>query len=203
MNYDAAGVADVRPLRDDAENQDRLAGRDRPDASLDRFVLRGRYGFASLRSRGCAILSGPGHHDGHSVCAGRQHLDCRPRDRRQDERTPRPNHRRRQQAGRGGNGWHPGGRAKRTGRLHHPARLYRDARDRPVALQKPRLRSAQGFCADRDDRRRAQFPGRASLVAGQNRPRTDCLCEGASGRRQFWIRWRGHRQPYLGRIFRS
>ena len=41
------------------------------------------------------------------------------------------------------------------------ARLYRHARDRAVALQECRLRSAQGFRADRHDRQRAEFAGGA------------------------------------------
>src|SRR4051812_36148080 len=44
-------------------------------------------------------------------------------------------------------------------RLHAGARLYRHARDRAVAVQECRLRSAQGFCADRHDRQRAEFAG--------------------------------------------
>ena len=43
---------------------------------------------------------------------------------------------------------------------------------------------------------------RPGAGSGENRSRTDCLCEGQSRQGQFWFGWRRHRQPHHRRIFR-
>ena len=148
-----------------------------------------------------AKLSHPRDHARHSLCAGRQHLDRRPRHRRQDERVARRKGRGRQPPRRRRHRRHQGGRQERARRLHAGARLYRHAGDRAVALQKCRLRSAQGFCADRPDRQCAEFAGGASVVPGQDRGRADRLCQGQSRQGQFRLRRRRHGEPYHRRIF--
>ena len=61
---------------------------------------------------------------------------------------------------------HPRGREGRAGRLHDPAHLHRHARDQSDALSQRRLRSAQGFRADRVDRLAAERADGASVAAG-------------------------------------
>ena len=53
-------------------------------------------------------------------------------------------------------------------RLHHPAQLHRHVLDRAQRLCQSRLRSAQGFRADRHDRRGAER-------AGGDIPRCRCI----------------------------
>src|ERR1700716_65801 len=58
--------------------------------------------------------------------------------------------------------------------------LHRHAGDRSLALQECRLRSAQGFRADWNDRQRAQFAGGASVISHHHRRGIDRLCQGQS-----------------------
>ena len=97
---------------------------------------------------------------------------------------------------------HPRGGEGRARRLHHPARLYRHARDRPEPLRQCRLRPAQGFRADRPDRHRAEHAGGAPLDAGAVGRRADRLCQGQSRQGQLRLGRHRHGQPRLRRIFR-
>ena len=172
--------------------------------SIEKMALRCRRAVRPERSNrfsAGAKLSRPRDHAGDSICARRQHLDRRPRHRRQDERTARREGRRRQPARRRRHRRHQGGREKRSRWLHAVARLHRHARDRSLAVQESRLRSAQGLCADRHDRQCAEFAGGASVIPRQNRRRTDRLCEGQSRQGQFRLGRRRHRQPHHRRIF--
>ena len=119
----------------------------------------------SSRRRQRAKLSDARDHARHSLCAGRLDLDRRPRHRRQDERTARRKGRGRQPPRRRRHRRHQGGRQERARRLHAGARLHRHARDRALALQECRLRSAQGFRADRPDRQCAELAGGESVVS--------------------------------------
>ena len=142
-------------------------------------------------------------HAGDSIRAGRQHHDRRARHRRQDERVAGRKDRRRQPAGRRRHRRHQGGGEERARWLHHRAGLYRHARHRPLALQERRLRSAQGFCADRPDRQCAELAGGESVIPRQDHCRVDRLRQGQPRHGQFRLRRRRHGEPHHRRIFRS
>ena len=149
-----------------------------------------------------AGLSQPADHADRAVPARRQHHHRRAHRRRQDERGARPVDRRRQPRRRRRHHRHPRGREKRARRLHHPAGIYRHARDRAEPLRQCRLRSAHGFRADRPHRHGAEHPGGASLVSGAFGRRADRLCQGQSGQGQLRLGRHRHGQPRLRGIFR-
>ena len=90
-----------------------------------------------------------------SAALGQQHRDREPQCRRQRH------------------GRHARSRTRRAGRLHDHSRLYVDARHRPASLPRCRLRSAQGFGADRADRVGAGAASRLQGFAGAQCRRTD------------------------------
>ena len=75
------------------------------------------------------------------------------------------------------------------------ARLHRHAGDRSQPLRQCRLRSAQGFRADRPDRPRAEHAGGASVVPGEVGAGAGRLRQGESRQGQLRLGRRRHRQP--------
>ena len=118
----------------------------------------------------------------HSAAAGRHQRHHGAGGLRQDERRARPADRGREpQCRRQRHGRHARSRARRARRLHDHSRLHFDARHRPASLPRCRLRSAQGFCADRADRVGAGAAARLQGFAGAQCRRTDRADEELQG----------------------
>ena len=121
---------------------------------------------------------------------------------RASSRTPRgqarPDHCGRQPAGRRrGNGRRACRGQRRPRRLHAASQPGRIADHRAVALQ-ARLRSAQGFRADRHRRLEPGNPHRPSIAPGQVGPGVYRLREEQSRQDQFWFAGRGHAAASVG-----
>ena len=115
--------------------------------------IGGNRRFRRVQPEGGRRLSEPADRARHSAAAGRHQRHHGASGLRQDERGARPAHRgRKSQCRRQRHGRHARGRPRSARRLHDHPRLHVDARHRPASLQERRLRSAQGFCADRADR---------------------------------------------------
>ena len=108
-----------------------------------------------------------------AVRARRQRQHRGAQRRRQDGRNPRPADRDRQPRRRRRHRRDPLGREEPARRLHPPGGDQRDGWDLAEPHPKPRLRSAQGLCPDRPDRRDPQPDRGASELPRPLARRTD------------------------------
>ena len=124
-------------------------------------------------------LSDPAGHVDRPVPARRQHHGDGAQRRGQDVGRARAADRGGQSRRRGRHARHALCRQGRARWLHHSAELHRHDGDRARHERQCRLRSRQGFCADRHDRVRAECPGGASVAAGAFNRRVDQPCQGS------------------------
>ena len=154
------------------------------------------------RTRIGADLSDPSDHAGRAVPGRRRQRRAGAAGRRADEQDARPAGRGREPRRRRRHGRDARDRQEPARRPHDPALLHRHVRHQSDALSQRRLRSAQGFRADRLDRDADQRAGDASVAAGAIDRRADRLRQGQSRQDQLRLRAR-NRRPYLDRDVRA